>query len=468
MFKQLFLYALAFTVLLSGFSVLLPTVAKAASPYDNILQVVDEPFRLGNNDRTRAWVGEFLATYNFGSCQAYANDMIDNISTDFGKYTISYMNYASYPNTQILYFNYSEFPTTITDNWIGSSLQQAGYDKQLEVTFDGGSISVNCYNTTSTKTVANAYTTFQWFRILETNRQIVYPPDYAGVIINPTLPPVNGTNYAPEIGFHLDDTNTLSALTLNANVCLPVGLEEQTACLEPKLRWQIFESDGTTELHNEVTNLTAPFSYKFPSIDDYVFQVTYVPPSPPAAPILPTVILVPTKFEINANSTFVIGGTGKQDCAVVAGVNECGAPNPLEDCTTYGTNIGGYMQCIFNNFGIWLRNTLIDLFIPSTRAMQRSFENFQTSMQNQFGFLYTGMGMIVQWLQTLLIVTPNCNINLGGTFFSAPISFNFCYFEQSAPTIWNIMIPTVRLLLAAGFVFIAYRRLLEIVRGLGS
>lgn len=479
MFKKLFLYALAFTVSLSGLSVLLPvSSAKAASIYDNVLEEVDQPFRLGNNDRTLPWVGEFLATYSFDStCQTYADDLVQRITTaNSGKYNISYMNYASYPNTQTLHFSYSSSPTTITDYWSSTNLQQQGYDKRLSVDFDGNNIYVTCGSADTYELVANSYTTFQWFRILETNHEIVYPPDYAGVIIGPTIA---GTNYAPEIGYHLDDSNTLRALTLNVNVCLPVGLEIETGCIEPKLRWQIFEEDGTTEIHNSVTNLVYPFEFHFPSIDEYVFMVSYVPPGPPALPVAPGVNLTPTRFIINANSTFYVGGTGVQDCAVVSGINECGLANPLEDCSVFDTVITIFdtdiplmsaesLACQFRNFGIWFRNTLIDLFVPSTRKIQRSFDEFQVSLQSQFGFLYTGFEMMIQWLQSLLLVTPNCHVNLGGTFFSAPISFNFCYFEDAAPTIWNIMMPTVRLILAAGFVFVAYRRLLEIVRGLGS
>jgi len=77
--------------------------------------------------------------------------------------------------------------------------------------------------------------------------------------------------------------------------------------------------------------------------------------------------------------------------------------------------------------------------------------------------------MIVDWLEQLFDLTPDCTVDTGGaTFFGATPSFNFCYLEQSAPNVWNVGITTFRFIFGAGMIFFAYKRLFDVLRGLGS
>jgi len=127
------------------------------------------------------------------------------------------------------------------------------------------------------------------------------------------------------------------------------------------------------------------------------------------------------------------------------------------------------IPCHLRNLGATLLDGLKTLFIPNMDYLRNLLDTFAEGLQSQFGFLYTAFEMLVQWLNSLLTVNPDCTVGLGNeTFFGVPLSYNFCTFENAAPVIYNTLATTTRLIIAAGFVFVAYRRMIEIVRSLGK
>lgn len=473
--KKVFFYFLSFTVLLSGFSVLFPATSKAASVYDDVITIQDDPMKFGNSTITKFEFGEYLTTVNWGSgCSAIANDFFTSLENQTINFFTTTVVTESSPNNTTFLISFINKTESISTNFTTNSLDLSSSTpfKQLRLdrnnTTDFTSCSSSLTNIRLATSLSN--TAFGWYKPVETNFDgIVYPPDYEGQIFEPTI--LNGDVYRPEIGYFTTTENVIKAVYTNGTnneVCIPVGLVETTGCVQPLLRWKIMAEDGTTELTSSVKDLFQPFDYKFPAFGTYYLDVSFTHPGTPYAPFSPEITLQSTRIEIDANGTFLTGGTGANECSVVGSVFTCSPASPFEDCTTYGLDIIGGFGCVINNFGIWLRNTLIDLFVPNSQALQASLDNFTSAFQSQLGFLYTAFNMLVQWITSLLIVTPRCDIDFGSaTFFGATIDINFCAFEQSAPTIYNPIMTMTRLLLAAGFIFIAQKRLIEIIRGMG-
>jgi len=481
--KSFFLYFLAFTVSLSAFSVLLPVSnANAVSIWDNTLVQAPLPLTINNTSNS--------ATYTFSSnddiissltegmsiidnCSSFANrDTIVSqmqtrpyvIGTEYqggGKYTVRayvfsgsdpFVNYTGDGRIEVI----STGSNTVS--MLGMQSSSTGaipqlYDCRVDTTFGSGT-GFNFNNGHSAN--PNKIIAYKGF-------DFNFPPDYDGYKPSPIQ---TGTNYYPQVGYATTTENVLKALYTDGTsnqICIPVGLIEETGCVEPKLRWVIKDADDA-ELINSVKQLYEPFEYKFPSYAEYFLEVSFVHPGPPFAPFAPNVILVTTKIKINANGTFLVGSTDINDCTIVSGQYICDEASPFEDCSTYGVDIVGGFTCIINNFGIWLRNLLIDLFIPNSTLLVKSVNEFATSFQSQLGFLFTAFQMLTQWISALVSINPSCEFDFDGTFFGAQVDVNFCYFEQTVPTIYNILSVTVRLIMAAGFVFIAYRRLIQVVR----
>lgn len=483
MFKRFFLLLLAFTVSLSAFSVLLPVTANAASPYDNYIHNAVPPYQIksSNNSLTSQFDDwEQLLDYvgtNYETRLAQGNSFCGNTITETQFSTIlDLLNgggkfLVGQTNTNNITFYVDTNPTdTITHTWYNDGMGGV-YDNYNSSTSSFISFFITIANN-GNRPICGSYTgtpdigSMSAGDIIASSLPFTIPsPDYAGEI--PASPGVKDKLH-PRVSYTIDDDNLLNALNAGIfeDVCIPVG-NPTSGCAPPQIKWTLLDEE-MGELNTQTLSMAQPYTYQFPTIGTFYLQAKYVLPPPYLNPS-PNVELVTVQIEMRPNGTFQKGGTGVNECSYVGDVYTCEPADPLEDCSTYGLDLGGYFQCIINNFGIWLRNTLIDLFVPNTARLSKTLDEFGESMQSQFGFIYTGFSMVVEWLNSILTINPICYIDTGdATFFGAEINFNFCGFEQSAPTIYNPLMTLARLSIAAGFVFIAWRRLKEITESLGT
>lgn len=265
-----------------------------------------------------------------------------------------------------------------------------------------------------------------------TTFDIEYPEDWEQPRIpnEAPPPPVDGDGYAPQIGYNTTTENVLSGLYIgDTDICIPTTAG---GCVTPMLRWSVYLEGSDEPLNTKATELFTPYSFKLPGNDTYIFKISYTNPGVPFAPFDPEINLITTQFTINANGTFVVGSTVLNGCETTGSTQDCGEADPLEDCTTYGLDIGGYFQCIINNFGIWLRNSLIDLFVPKYSFFTAWNSSFQTFMNDKLGFVYTSIGFIGTLFTGMVTgaSTPRCLVEPGGSFFGATFTVDVCTIQD--------------------------------------
>lgn len=447
-------------------SPLLSSSAKAASVYDDLIQTTDSLVLEGISGCTIPVSYEALLVDLIQNRPVWSQPGYDNYDGIFEGANATFDNATAMQIVQqgqdadnnryiqVLattdpdaYWQFGYISNPLSYRYFGLYTPNSGYDIAL-MTFTTNSTctSLNMtygFNVGTTGSTSDPASFLVFINTIQTTSRpifgqsgnVIYPPDYEGE--EPTVPP--GDSLSPRIGFNTNTDNSINALWIgNSDFCIQTALG---GCITPKLRWEVFGPDETTLLESKVTEIYTPFNYKFPGNDTYYFQVSFVHPGPPFALFDPSISLKSVRFTINANGTFVVGGTGVQECTAAGSIIDCGEPNPLEDCSTYGLDVGGYVSCSINNFGIWLRNTLIDLFIPSYSF----FTNFQQQigefLNSKLGFIATAFTTIIYLFQTVLdnAYSSGCGIFPPGTFFGASLSINVCEFENINQTMFQTM-----------------------------
>lgn len=510
MFKRFFFLFLAFTVSLSGLSVLFSDTVNAATPYDDVITLTST-LELSNttasceenviSDLQLNWTRLFDPT----AIDPFGQSSVEFNGVTYGLFATPGSPYMSLQQNRDSWAEAESWSVVQNDNY-------QGFNKRIEITWSTEpGTSLTFYNNDRLQAVGtNVYqsiVTLENFgsgcgirmetrqmlpgggfgalvqyspgrQMLLANWNIIYPDGYEGE--NPPDSVELGTIFRPVVGYAVKTDNTFEGLYYgDLDICIPVGLDEITGCVQPKLYWTAYEPDGTTEIKSQFSDLYQPFNYRFLAYDTYYVDVRFAHPGPPFAPFHSSIEIQTVRFTINANGTFVAGGTESNNCNVDGGIYVCEEASPLEDCSVYAgvfpygigggefPDIIGGAICIATNAGILLRNTLVDLFMPNTQQLGARVIAFGEFFQSQLGFVYTAFSMLTSWIATLVSVEEICDINLGGTFFSAPIEIDFCQFEEASPTVYTVAMTTTRLFIAAGFVFIAYRRMIEIIQGLG-
>jgi len=210
--------------------------------------------------------------------------------------------------------------------------------------------------------------------------------------------------------------------------------------------------------------LNQVYDYQFGGNDQYILQVQYADLGPPALPFL-NANFIPVRFTINVNGTFILGGSNT-GCEISDGALDCGENDPYTDCSTFGLDLGGYFNCIMNNFGLWLRNTLINLFVPSWSFFNSWVDDFGTFLNQKLGFIYSSFGFITGLFSGIIAggTTGTCTIAPPGTFFGATFSVDICTFQTVVGnTVWGIIQGLVISLTILAMAFAAYRKYLEVV-----
>lgn len=500
--KRFFTYFLAFTVSLSVFSVYFYDTAKAASPYDNVVETVNNLTLTNNSNSLNCFADdqfnlrwtEFFETNTYENGYTYGDVTVDVTRNGSSTLTLSQIQDAWnarewWTVTQRTNYNPGDLGKSIVVSFVtdaskelsfytlfGSDflgvepytnlfeieiMLQSNSTCNINVNMNGGSVGLYpaqvIYNYSNTNKASPLFA--YW--------PINYPDDYEGQIPPEVTP--GGNVYRPEIGYYTTTDNFIKALLTDGtsnDVCIPVGLDEITGCVAPLLRWTVFAANGTTVLNTVTQQSRQPYEFKLPGNDTYYLQAEFVHPGAPIAPFSSDITLQITRVQINANGTFLTGGTGANDCSVVDGVYTCEPASPLEDCSTYGTDFGGYFQCVINNFGIWLRSTLTDLFVPKYSFFQSWTSDFGQFLNSKLGFLYTSFSTITTLFGGIITngATGTCAVDPPGDLFGAPVSFDVCLFEESfGSTIWGIMQGVVISLTILALVFAGYRKYLEVV-----
>jgi len=256
-----------------------------------------------------------------------------------------------------------------------------------------------------------------------------YPPGYDGGDINPVVP-----QYKPNIGYNTFTDGRLFALGLPSYDCVPTGLTETTGCYaDYQYRYTLYAPDGTTVLKTQVVDNFGTFNYQLPGYDDYVLEVEFVDPPIPFLPLSPDAEFIKTRFQISYNGQLITGGSNINECTISGGVEECDPADPYEDCSTYGTDIGGYFQCVIFNFGLWLDASLKSMFLPSYSFFQNFQSQLGTFLNTKLGFIATAFTTIISLAQTIIDngSSPDCTLDVvGQTLFGASVGFNVCQFEE--------------------------------------
>lgn len=294
---------------------------------------------------------------------------------------------------------------------------------------------------------------------------ITYPPGYEGTPIpeNELRRRIN-----PSVGYTLFSDGRLFAMGLSTPPCLPVGLTETTGCVSNyRLIYSVSLEDEV--LFEQTVDRTEPFNAVLPGYETYQLRVQFVLPSGPVPPISPDVIAMPVTFVLVFDGTGVDGGTIGNDCEVVGDVFVCEAADPYEDCsllynyvtiadTTFPLISIESLVCSVNNFGLWLRSTLISLFVPGYSFYQNWYQSITTFFESKLGFLGTSIGFLFNLLGAVVTgaVATSCIIAPPGEIFGTPLVINVCDLEgiigSSAFTAMQVVIigVTMVVLITAG------------------
>lgn len=473
--KRFFLLFLAFTVSLSVFSVLLPAKnANAASVYDNLLKNQTYPFMLQGS-------GNYIVNtlFDAGGALGLATGE-ENCFPDAGAKSrilndiaarphIMYTDYLNTGQLNIYLYIFNQVPTqTWTPGEIYLNVPGGTFDRySVRATSNSTTGIVQCAEGVA-QTAQNTVTidgsgSYPGTKIIQIGGfEFNYPPNYDGEII---VPVVTKDDYYPLVGYTVFDDNTLNALNdgVFEDVCVPVG-DPTSGCAPPNITWEVLNEDDEV-LNTQRLSLREPYTYKFPGNDTYYLQATYSLPPPYLQPS-PDVNLVTVRIQIDANGTFQKGGTGVNECSMVSGKYFCEPANPLEDCTTYGLDLGGYFQCIINNFGIWLRNTLIYLFVPRYSFFESWTTSFGDYLNSKLGFVYQSIALIITLFNGLVsnASSGTCTVSPPGEIFGASFTVDVCDFQQVVGnTVFNLLQGLVISLTILALIFAGYRKYIEVV-----
>lgn len=295
---------------------------------------------------------------------------------------------------------------------------------------------------------------------------VVYPPGYNGT---PVQPETRDKIY-PKILYLVAEYDFTANYV--GDTIIPFNQVNQVCTLDQQPMYVTYSILASGEIINSRTlKCDETYNFKLPGYDNYELYVVYTNATGEIIGETDNYILNASIMPFVADGSSYTGANdGSQgECSTIDNMQVCEQVSPYEDCSEFGIDLIGGFGCIIKNFQIWIKATAMQLFVPRTSYFNGFSQTFGTLVESKLGFAATAYSMLVDWINSLIFVEADCTPTLGGgTFFGATMNYNFCAFEQAAPTIWTPLITIARLSIAAGFVFIAYRRMLEIIRGLGS
>lgn len=402
-------------------SLLTPALtANAASAYDNSYQTtdniyVDYPLDGGicqKTDLSLDWAkyindSQYWST-DLSSAKASFNSAVANVDNG-GSWGVSMRSEGANNEVKYVMIYWNETPIEL--QWNTSTVYSLS-TKQVRIQCSNtNTITAGDYQT-ATAIYSNASRSAVNYFI--TNANPNYPdPGYAGQPITdtPTLPSTDPDVY-PKIVYSVDDKNFVGIYMRNlAGDGSTINNPDDQ--LNYNIHWRIYDRDNSdTILADKIDFPAAPFNYTFKEFGEYKLSVWYEPPNlpPPALPgELPTGYNYHTlniKIKIDGNT--YTSSDLKQECDDTG--QNCSSVTAYEDCTTYGSDVGGYIACIVRNTGKKLFSWINLNLIPRASTVSTSFIKAGEKITNSGGLA----SIIMQPLASIAsLTTAGCtNLNV--------------------------------------------------------
>lgn len=156
-------------------------------------------------------------------------------------------------------------------------------------------------------------------------------------------------------------------------------------------------------------------------------------------------------------SSVVAGSTSDQDCDA-SGV--CAEPSIYTDCSTFGTDIVGALNCVVSNVQVWF----VSLWVPTTSQFQSLQLRVRVwAADHARAFVQIGDWFSDQfwpaWSSSQAIV---CNHDFG-QFFGHDFTLNQCVVEQQFPQVWGVITLVIRATVAFALIFMVIAKIRYVI-----
>lgn len=256
---------------------------------------------------------------------------------------------------------------------------------------------------------------------------VTYPLGYEGQQV------YNGITLAdiyPKFGYNVGPDNILNALIYERE-------NIEAKCSNYGIKWTVLDTNNVV-LDEKYQKEADVYTYKFNGYDTYTLKTEYTN-GIPCKPL--TSNYIASQVSILINGEVSIGSTAINVCSIVNGVFNCTPADPYTDCSTFGTNVGGYFECVMGNFGTYLRSSLISLFVPRSSFMTGFTTKIQTDLNTNLGGVYQSISFFQNFIGTIVTQSAvgTCMLDPPGTFFGSEVSFNLCIFQDQFSEVWVVM-----------------------------
>lgn len=481
---------LVISSLAASLSPLLTSQVLAASDYDQAIRTTDEII-LTNYDT--ATTLDVTNTYvpQMQSCNTAAyTSFSETLSSETGKWLVWTNEQSDVSANGMKNVVNIIWSTTATSNayfgkngsgaiqWLNAGFTSEYNWFQLRIESNG---STTCYYNSSYSgyhSVSNNVTSDtdrnDWgkqFLFVTNGFTVTYPTGYEGEEIPVEATPDLREPLTPKILYLLKNDE----LTVNyvGDTQIPLNYISPVCNIEFNkfdLKYEIINGEDEI-VETKVVKCTEEVVFNLPGFDEYTLRVAFqdsngVEFSDDNGNAFTNYKALVGYYELNYGQSY-IGGTDQCESTTEDSFT-CVAPSIYEDCTTYGADIIGGFGCQFRNFGVWLKTTLMELFVPRSSVLTGKFADLQTAWTAQSGALGQAINYITSLLSNVVSMgsVPSCSLTLGdeyGTFFGTPVSFNVCQFENISPAVFYLMQALLITLSLIGLLFALHRKYLEVV-----
>lgn len=314
------------------------------------------------------------------------------------------------------------------------------------------SVRFQCSNATTFATGSGGSTRLMPFL---STMPVEYPDGYEGEEVPETVSPPP-RDIAPAIVYTVADLHLEAAYLQNVDDRHPYTL----VC------WRLYnENDDQIDQYcgeNPYADRGVLYQYDFDVYGTYYLVTSLHAGPPPSAPLPPNVLNTVTTLIVDG-STYT-GVTDSTQCSFEDGAYRCEKPL-YEDCSIYENMIDAF-ACHVRNFGIWLRELFLWLFVPSTQWFANYFDNFRSFMEEKLGMIFFPIGFLIDLFGSMAnnAINTSCSVNPDGQIFGASLDINVCRLEQSAGNIANAIFLVMRSVVVIYLIFALYRKYLEVVK----
>lgn len=141
----------------------------------------------------------------------------------------------------------------------------------------------------------------------------------------------------------------------------------------------------------------------------------------------------------------------------------CSEYDPYEDCLAYGVNVVAGFQCVMSNFGIFMKNLFVLIFVPDGAVIATQFSRFTDTASSSLGFLWTPfqvIGDIFTEIRDSSATNHTCALP-PLTIFGSTATIEFCAWRDDLPGLWSMMRIAIQGSIAVAFLFVCWRALMR-------